>query len=251
MTIDLKRLRNLAGAVREHEAKLRKPHMAAKKWYNITSTGEATRIDIYDMIGQDPWTGEGVSAKDFVDELNSIEGAVDIHVNSEGGYVWDGLAIFEAISQFPHPTTGSVDGLAASAASFILMACDTVKVGKRARMMVHDAAVGGGIVMGSAAQIEEHIEDLKELVGQLNDMSDNIADIYAEKAGGTRAEWRSRMSAGKDNGGTWFNAEEAVAVGLADAIIGEEKKDKGPTNSVTTPQWDPNEFANIMKGVFA
>jgi hypothetical protein len=93
--------------------------------------------------------------------------------------------------------------LAASAASFIAMASDEIVMGRNSEMMIHDA---WGICMGPAV-------DMRDLADKLDHLSNNIASIYAGKAGGTTADWRVPMLAE-----TWYSAEEAVAAGLADRV---------------------------------
>src|SRR5690606_8034659 len=94
-----------------------------------------------------------------------------------------------------------VDSLAASIASVIAMAGDRVVMAKNATMMIHD---GHGLSIGNAA-------DMREMADLLDKVSDNIASVYAERAGGDVAEWRERMRAE-----TWYSADEAVSAGLAD-----------------------------------
>lgn len=161
-----------------------------------------TRIDIYDEIGGGGWFNEGVSAIDFVAQLAAIQGDLVVHINSPGGDVFDGLAIYNSLAQRPGNVTTVVDGLAASAASFIAMAGKTRMVCPGAMFMIHEAA---GLCMGNAA-------DMRELADLLDKVSDNLAGIYAERSG--RADgWRDAMK--KE---TWYTADEAVAAGLAHRV---------------------------------
>lgn len=166
--------------------------------------GVAT-IRLYDPI--DSWGGEwGVSAKEFadaLDELGDDVGEIRLHINSPGGEVFEGIAILNALRNHDAKVTTVVDGLAASAASFIAMAGDEVIMGRNAELMIHDA---WGICIGNA-------EDMRDLAGRLDHLSDNIASVYAEKAGGGVAAWREHMLTE-----TWYSAEEAVEAGLADRV---------------------------------
>lgn len=211
MAVDLRRLHNLAEAARERAQASQQQRRTGQSWYRIENkpTGEA-EIFVYEMIGE--W---GVSAQDFVNDLRALKAAaISLHVNSEGGEVFDGLAIYEAIAAHPAQFTGYVDGLAASAASFIVMACNRVVMAKRARMMIHDAH---GFTMGNA-------RDMRSMADLLDDLSDNIADIYADKAGGTRAQWRTAMQAASGGpDGSWYSADQAVKAGLADEVRGEDE----------------------------
>jgi ATP-dependent protease ClpP protease subunit len=134
--------------------------------------------------------------------------------------VWDGLAILNTLRSHDAPVTAVVDGIAASAASFIAVACDEVVMMPNSRMMIHDAL---GLCIGQAV-------DMREYADFLDDTSSNIAEIYAERAGGTTEEWRATMSA-KGLNGQWYTAQEAVDAGLADKVGGQtedQPADKAP-----------------------
>lgn len=211
---DLTKLRNLAGALKEKRSAT--PH-GRPRWYDIRNASPAsTSVYIYDMIGDDGWGG-GISARDFVSELTGITSSIiDLHISSEGGEVFDGIAIYEALKQHSARVVVNIDSLAASAASFIAMAGDEIRIGRNARMMIHDAAMGGAYASGNAKDMREFAANVLEMADLLDDMSLNIADIYAQRAGGTATEWRARMQAE-----TWYDAPSAVAAGLADGVIGE------------------------------
>lgn len=171
-------------------------------WFRVLRNDAATgptRVDIFDEIGGGGWFGGGVTAIDFVAQLAAIDGDIEVHLNSPGGDVFDGLAIYNALAQRPGNVTTVVDGLAASAASFIAMAGKTRLACPGSMFMIHEAA---GLCMGNAA-------DMRELAELLDKVSDNIAGIYAEHSG--RADgWRDAMRAE-----TWYTADEAVTAGLA------------------------------------
>jgi hypothetical protein len=99
-----------------------------------------------------------------------------------------------------------IDGLAASAASFIATGADEVVMGKNTQLMIHDA---WGLVVGPAI-------DMRDMADRLDKISNNIASVYASKAGGSTDDWRGHMLAE-----TWYDAEEAVTAGLADRVEGE------------------------------
>lgn len=168
--------------------------------------GEAD-IDIFDVIG-DPW-GEGTSASEFVKELRGLKSVsrINLHINSPGGYVNDALAMYAALQQHPAEVVAYIESQAASAASFVAMAADKVVIHKNAEIFIHDAH---GLVMGNA-------KDARVLADLLDEQSDNIASIYAEKAGGTTTEWRDRMRA--NDFGTSYRGQAAVDAGLADEVM--------------------------------
>lgn len=171
-------------------------------------SGSATTaiIRLYDPI--DSW-GEwwGVSAKEFASVLDGLpESVTEIRllINSPGGEVTEGVAILNLLRSHPARVVAVVEGLAASAASFVAAGCDELHMNLNAELMVHDA---WGLCVGNAA-------DMRQLADLLDHLSDNIASVYAARAGGTVEEWRAVMAAE-----TWFSAEEAVTAGLADSVI--------------------------------
>lgn len=166
--------------------------------------GVAT-IRLYDPI--DSW-GEywGTSAKELAKELDQLPADVTevrLHLNSPGGDVFDGLAILNALRAHPAKVVAIVDGLAASAASFIAAGADEMVMMPNSELMIHDA---WGCCCGNAS-------DMEAMADLLNHVSDNIASIYAAKAGGDAETWRDAMRRE-----SWFSADEAVANGLADRV---------------------------------
>src|SRR4051794_3721209 len=95
-----------------------------RDWYRIhNKKSDTVRIDLFDVIGYDPWWDEGISAAEFVKELNNIKAStIELHINSPGGDVYEGLAIYNALRDHEARIEVTVDALAASAASFIAMA---------------------------------------------------------------------------------------------------------------------------------
>lgn len=166
---------------------------------DASGNGTPARLDLFDEIGF--W---GVDASDFAAQLQAINGdRLVVHVNSPGGDAFDGLAIMNLLRAHPASVDVVVDGLAASAASYISMGGDTLTMMPGSEMMIHDAS---GICMGNPA-------DMQSMADLLGHVSNNIASIYAARAGGTIADWRAQM--GKE---TWYTADEAVAAGLADKV---------------------------------
>lgn len=174
--------------------------------------GVAT-LRLYDPI--DSWGGYwGISAKEFADTLDGLEDDVEeirLHINSPGGEVFEGIAILNQLRNHKARVVAVVDGLAASAASFIATGADEVVMGRNTELMIHDA---WGICIGNAA-------DMRDLAGRLDHLSANIAGIYAAKSGGTVDDWRAAMLAE-----TWYSADEAVEAGLADRVEGDNDQPK-------------------------
>lgn len=178
-------------------------------WYRVENSlpGQAPEIFIYDEIGY--W---GTASNEFVKDLALLadEERLVINLNSPGGDVFDGIAIYQALLDHPAHVTVKVNGLAASIASVITMAGDRVVMGARSQIMIHE---GFTFASGDA-------QTMRKTADMLDRISDNIAAVYADRAGGDPIMWRDRMREE-----TWFSAEEAVAAGLADEIEGRQKRE--------------------------
>lgn len=184
---------------------------------NKKGDSATAEIYIYDEIGY--W---GTQAKKFVKDLRALEvEEIELHLNSPGGEVFDAVAIYNALLQHKAHVTVFIDGLAASAASFIAQAGDTISMARNATMMIHDASA---FCWGNSA-------DMRKTADILEMLSNNVADIYAQNAGGTVAGWRESML---DE--TWYSSEEALEAGLVHVITGEAEGDKA------TDRWDLSAF---------
>ncbi len=190
-------------------------------WYSIAnkSSPEAVDVYLYDEIGF-----FGTTASDFRRELSEIKTArMNVHISSQGGDIFDGIAIYNALRTHSAPVTTSVDSLAASIASVIAQAGDTRLMLTGSQMMIHEAIWGLDMGLGAAAH--------REIADRLDEQTDIIAGIYAERAGGTgkKAHFRSMMEAE-----TWMTPAEAVSEGLADEVIKPDVKteEEPPENKV-------------------
>jgi ATP-dependent Clp protease protease subunit len=170
-------------------------------WYAIRARGTGAEVAIYDEIG-----AYGVSAKGFLAELGALpEGMpVDLRLNSPGGSVFDAVAIHNALKRHEGTVTVWIDGIAASAASYIAMAGDEIVMPENAFLMIHDPA---GLVMGTA-------EDMRAMAEALDKVKGSLVSGYAAKSGRTPEEVSALMAAE-----TWFDAADAVAQGFADRLI--------------------------------
>lgn len=205
----------LTALVEQARAIARPPRRPAGDWFRMEAAGDRAEVRIYGVIGSD-WDADDVTAGAFVDQLRGITAkTIDLHINSPGGLVFDGIAIYSALLNHPATVNVTVDGLAASAASFVAMAGDTVAIEKPAKMMIHDAA---GLVLGNAA-------DMRQMADLLDELSDTIAGIYADRSGTAVAGWRDAMRAE-----TWYGARQAVKAGLADRVANDTDTDSAPDN---------------------
>lgn len=194
---------------REQAAKLRDAHgIEAQAWYRITNAADPDEAEVmlYDEIGG--WYG--ATADQFIADLRGVTSPnLRVRINSPGGSVFEGIAIANALRSHPGNVTVQVDSVAASIASVIAMAGDRVEMAPNSMIMIHEAA---GVCLGNA-------EDMEEMAQLLALISDNIADAYVAKAGGTRDQWREAMRAE-----SWYLPEDAVTAGLADEALAVPKK---------------------------
>ncbi|MDP7150026.1 MAG: Clp protease ClpP [Paracoccaceae bacterium] len=171
-----------------------------KTWYSICALDEGAEISIYDEIG-----AYGVSAKAFLADLGKLPGeaALTLRLNSPGGSVFDAVAIYNALQRHAGNVTVSIDGIAASAASYIAMAGDEIIMPENAFLMIHDPS---GLVMGTAA-------DMRAMAEALDKIGASLIKGYAAKSGKAEDEIAKLMAAE-----TWFDASEAIDMGLADTM---------------------------------
>jgi len=175
--------------------------------WRIENQADSADIFLYDFIGD--W---GVPAQDFVRELNVLSDKdINLHVNSEGGDVFDALAMYAALKNHKPQVTAYIDALAASAASFVVMAADRIVIAKTASMMIHEAQ---GLVIGPA-------DDMRKMAALLEDATTNIAEIYADRSEAPVKSWTKAMKAE-----TWYRGEQAVEAGLADEVMADVSKNK-------------------------
>lgn len=191
-------------------------------WYRIQAKAgeDLAEVYIYDEIGY-----FGVTANDFVRDLRNItQSTITLHLNTPGGEVFDGIAIYNSLKAHKATVNVVVDGLAASIGSVIAMAGDKVSMAPHSKMMIHEAMA---LAIGNAA-------DMTKMAERLDATSQNIADIYAEKAGGDAADWRASMKAE-----TWYTDQQAVDAGLADDIA----RSDGENNTLQV--FDLSIFRNV------
>lgn len=170
-------------------------------WYSIKALSRGTaEVLLYDEIGA--W---GISAQQFARDLKALGDLqrIDLRVHSPGGDVFEGTAIYNLLKHHPARVEGYVDGLAASMATVILMACDVVHIPENGMMMVHKP---WGITGGDA-------DDMRRYVELLDKIEDTMVMAYASKTGKTADEIKSLL---KEE--TWMTGREAVEAGFADQL---------------------------------
>jgi len=170
------------------------------KWFDIkNATEESADVFIYDVVG-DSWIG--TDAGTFVKQLNALKTKrINLRINSPGGSVFDGMAIYNALARHSAEVTSYIDGLAASIASVIALAGKKVVIAENAMMMIHNP---WSYAAGNS-------EELRKVADVLDQIKETIINTYATRTGLKRDEIAKMM-----DDETWFTAEEAIAKKLAD-----------------------------------
>lgn len=190
-----------------------------KRYFNMIPSPDTACILLYGEIGG----FDGINDRDIVSELYeyaSMYRSIDVRVNSPGGSVYAGMAIFNALRASDADITIYIDGIAASMASVIALCGKPVYMSQYARLMLHNPYGG---CYGNK-------EEMKAVAEQLEALEDTLADMYASKTGKTREEIKDAYFDGKDH---WITAKEAREMGFIDGIydIG-EKVDAGTPQEV-------------------
>lgn len=199
------------------------------KDFSVKAAEDETEILLYDVIGLD-WFGNGVDAKKFYNELKNVKTpTIRLKINSPGGDVFDGIAMYNDLKAHSARVIVEVTGLAASAASVVAMAADEILIGKNAHIMIHDAWT---MAMGNKTDLRE-IADLLETIDQ------GLAETYADRTGGSVKAMSALMSEE-----TWMRGQEAVDAKFADGLIEAEDKKTG-----TQAAYDVSFYRNTPVGV--
>lgn len=181
--------------------KLVQDNLKAEKKFEIRAEGDTPEIFLYDAIGD--WYG--ISAEAFVKTLAQFDGQdVLLRINSPGGDVFEGRAMATAIQQHRGKVTAQIDGLAASAATYVATAAASTRISQGAFFMIHYAWT---LAIGNA-------DELETTAGLLRKVDGSIVNDYLNKTSQEEAQIREWMKAE-----TWFTADEAVEYGFADSLL--------------------------------
>lgn len=173
--------------------------------WNVRSEAKEAEVWLYDEIGED-WWGDGISAKGFIEDLQGLPKAIDtviVRINSPGGDVFEGFAIYQALLRDHRKIVTAVDGLAASSASVVMMAGDEINAANTSMVMIHDPWT---IAIGNADEFRQVSDLLDQTTGQ-------IAEAYGRREDVDKEAIRAAMRAE-----TWYTAADAKAVGLVDTV---------------------------------
>lgn len=182
-----------------------RPHRATGEYRVINKDAERGEIWLYGVIGSD-FFGDGVTAKQFAADLKKLGGVgqIDLRINSDGGVVTDARAMYNLLIEHQAKVHVHIDGIAASAASFIAMAGDTISIAEGGFVMIHNAR---SVTIGDA-------EDHRRMVTVLEQVNQTIVDTYVARTQQDEKKIRKWM-----NEETWFTGKEALANGFADKIV--------------------------------
>lgn len=197
-----------------------------KKFWNWIKDSDETRtLRLEGPIDEESFWGDEITPQMFRDELNAGEGDVTVWINSPGGNVFAAAEIYTMLKDYKGSITVKIDAIAASAASVVAMAGDTVQMSPVAMLMIHDPST---VAMGNTKDMEKAIE-------VLNEVKESIINAYASKSGLSHARIANLMS-----NETWMNAKKAVELGFADEMLFEAKQ-KASDEPEQTPDEEPGE----------
>lgn len=206
------------------------PKGAAKpSGYRMINRGnDRGEIYLYGIIGSDGWFGDGVTAKTFADDLKKL-GAVktiDLRINSDGGVVTDARAIYTLLVEHPAEVITHIDGIAASAASFVAMAGKQILIAEGGFVMIHNARMGA---WGEA-------DDMRRAADVLETVNETIRNTYQKRTGAKSADIKAWMDVE-----TWWTGPQAVEHGFADKIVEDMK--------VAACLHKPDRFVNLPQAL--
>lgn len=173
----------------------------AKSWFNVKAQANGVvDVSIHDEIGM--W---GVTARDFIASIRETNPqTINLSIHSPGGSFFDGLAIYNALRASDAAVNGRVEGLAASAASLILMAADKITIPENAYIMIH---APWAVVVGDA-------DEMRDTADVMEKFKQTLVNVYESRTGGDRAEIEALV-----NQEHWMDGAEAVSRGFADEMV--------------------------------
>jgi ATP-dependent Clp protease protease subunit len=201
---------------------------------NDIGDGDAATVWLYAAIGG--FFGDGVDAQAFAKAIGGIKAkTIHLRINSPGGDVFDARAMRVALDESPARIIAHVDGLAASAASFVMLAADEIEISPGAVIMIHNPWT---LALGDAREMRATADLLDKIGGA-------ILDDYAARAKVPRGDLQAMMDAE-----TWLDADEAVTIGLADRVAPKSAKMSSPENSLRRAGiYDLSAFRNAPKAI--
>lgn len=182
-----------------------------KKWFQVTAKAKIGEVYIYGEIDDFKFWGDEVTPTDIKEELAKLKDVneVNVYVNSPGGGVFAGVAIYNELKRINKPVTSYIDGIAASIASLVVLAADRVVMPSNAMIMIHNP---WSIIAGNASE-------LRDMADKLDKITDStLLTTYQTKTGLSEERIKNMLDAE-----TWLNGKEAVELGFADELLEEQK----------------------------
>jgi len=186
--------------------------MKSEQCWDVRAQGKEAEVDIFGVVGDPGFMGESNTAADFIRAVRGLGKSINrlnINIHSEGGSVFDGLAMYRTLRDWQGEKVAKVPSLAASIATVIPLAADSVEVGPETSWMIHNPSI---MAWGGE-------KDLENALVQLRNAKKNILDIYARRTGGDREHLSEMMDAE-----TWYLGDEIKAAGFADTVKKDQAK---------------------------
>ena len=183
--------------------------MKRKFWNWVRNEGEKRVLLLDGEISDETWWGDEVTPQMFREELNAVEGDIDLWINSPGGDCYAAAQIYNMLMEYKGNVAVKIDGIAASAASVVAMAGSTVEISPLGMLMIHNPMT---VSIGDTHEMERTITFLAEI-------KESIINAYEIKTGLSRAKISRLMDVE-----TWMNAKKAVELGFADSVLYENRE---------------------------
>lgn len=198
------------------------PGTKTNKFWNFLDNGDTAELQLFGTIRSEEnwWDDDCVTYRDFIDELNGLgdKKSINVMINSNGGDVFAANAIYSALVMNKAAITGTVIGICASAATIVLMACDSRRIAKNAILMAHNPSI---TLWGSY-----QADDLLKLAEVTNQVKKSIMSAYMERLDKTEDEISQLMDEE-----SWYVGQEAVDAGFCDGIIEADFQDSAFSNN--------------------
>ncbi len=181
------------------------------KWFEVIAKAKIGEVYIYGEIDDFKWWGDEVTPTDIKEELEKLKDVneVNVYVNSPGGGVFAGVAIYNELKRINKPVTSYIDGIAASIASLVVLAADRVVMPSNAMIMIHNP---WSVIAGNATE-------LRDMADKLDKITDStLLTTYQTKTGLSEERIKNMLDAE-----TWLSGKEAVELGFADELLEEQK----------------------------
>lgn len=209
----------------------------AGKFWNFVDNGDTAELQLFGTIQseEDWWSDDCVTYRNFINELNGLgdKKTINVMIHSTGGDVFAANAIYSALAMHKATITGTVIGICASAATIVLMACDSRRIAKNAMLMAHNPSVS---LRGSY-----QADELIRLAEVTNQVKKSIVTAYMERLAKTEEEINQLMDEE-----SWYVGQEAVDAGFCDSVIEADFQNSVLTNKFMV-DGVPYSFKNYME----